>query len=226
MSESRDDAPRKEDEKGGWESLEEEAAEAMAPSPELEDAMREAAEAVEARVGERSAPKGPKALAAELEAARTELEELKDRHLRLQADFENTRRRGLKQREEAHRYGHENLVKDLLGAVDNLERAIEHARSNQDGDFEGMLQGVELVHRELLGALSKHGVTVIEADGEPFDPEWHEAMAQEPSDEVAPGTVVQVFQKGYRLWDRLLRPARVVVSKAGEGAKPDSGEVA
>lgn len=205
----------------GREALEEEAsAGSLAPSAELEEAMREAAEAVEAHQNER-APKGEEGGGgAEL---RAELEALKQTHLRLQADFDNHRKRAMRDRQEAHKFGHENLVKDLLGTVDNLERAIDHARSSGGGDFEAMLQGVELVRRELLGALSKHGVTAVEADGEPFDPEFHEAMAQEIDDSVPGGTVVKVFEKGYLLWDRLLRPARVVVSKSsgeGDGATP------
>jgi molecular chaperone GrpE len=203
----------------GREALEDEASEgSMAPSAELEEAMREAAEAVEAREGARRDPKDRSEAAAELAAAQAEVERLKDAQLRLQADFENHRKRALRDRQEAHKFGHENLVKDLLATVDNLERAIEHARSSGSADFEAMLQGVELVRREFLGALSKHGVTAVEADGERFDPEFHEAMAQEIDDSVPAGTVVKVFEKGYRIWDRLLRPARVVVSKNSEGS--------
>jgi molecular chaperone GrpE len=199
----------------GWESFAEEASEgSLSPSPELEEALREAAEAVEARETGRAAG------GSGAEALREELEQLRDRHVRLQADFENHRRRALKERQEAFQYGHENLVKDLLGTVDNLDRAIEHASHSGGGDFESMLQGVELVRRELLAALAKHGVEEIEAQGKPFDPTVHEAMAQQEDDSVPPNTVVQVFQKGYQLRDRLLRPARVVVSKrsGGEGA--------
>jgi molecular chaperone GrpE len=191
----------------GWESLVEEASEGkLAPSEELEEAMREAAEAVEAR----GAPQGHKNRVKELEA---ELEALRDRHLRLQADLENFRRRALKEREDAHAFGHQNLVKDLLPTVDNLERAIDHARQNQVGDLQGLLQGVELVERELLAALAKHGVTVIAPEGEPFDPAVHEAMAQVEDETREENTVVQVLQRGYSLHDRLIRPARVIVSR-------------
>jgi molecular chaperone GrpE len=213
----------------GWESLAEEAeGGSLAPSAELEEALREAAEAVEAREAERhrghKAP-GAQDAAGEIEALRAENAQLKERMIRLQADFENHRRRALKEREEAHRYGHENLVKDLLATVDNLDRAIEHARRNDGADFEGMLQGVDLVRRELLGALAKYGLSEVEAEGAAFDPNVHEALAQVENDEVAPGTIVEVLQKGYRLRDRLLRPTRVVVSKrsAGDG-KPSEGD--
>lgn len=216
----------------GWESFAEDAEGGrLQPSPELEEALREAAESV----GERGsaakaggsgegggARSGADEAGGEAEALRGELEALRERYLRLQADFENHRRRALKEREEAHQYGHEGLVKDLLGTVDNLDRAVEHARERSGGDLENMLQGVELVRRELLAALQKHGVTEIEADGAPFDPNVHEAMAQAPDDSVPSGTVVQVYQKGYRLRDRLLRPARVVVSKPSESGEDAS----
>jgi molecular chaperone GrpE len=191
----------------------------VSPSPELEEALREATEAVEARHAERDEGETGGGEAAEPEALRGELAELQEKMIRLQADFDNFRRRALKEREEAHQYGHENLVKDLLPSVDNLDRALEHARKSDGGDFESMLQGVELVQRELLGALASHGVSEIEAESVAFDPNVHEAMAQREDDSVPTNTVIEVFQKGYRLRDRLLRPARVVVSTsaAGEG---------
>jgi len=203
----------------GRESLEEEAARALAPNPELEEAMREAMEAVEAREEERRAGEAPAGGPSEEVAA------LQDRLLRLAADFENFRKRTLREKEEAWRYGHQNLVKDLLATVDNLERAIEHARGSEGGDLEGLLQGVELVLHELLGVLGQYGLEGIDAEGRPFDPALHEAMVQQPDASVAPNTVLQVYQKGYRLRDRLLRPARVVVSgRAAQAEKEDQDE--
>jgi molecular chaperone GrpE len=201
----------------GWESLAEDAAGTLSPSPELEEALREAAEAVEHREGtrerQRGDPAGPAPRVAELSA---ELEGTKDRYLRLHADFENFRRRASRERLEAEQYGHQNLVKDLLTAVDNLDRAIDHARRRDGADLDGLLQGVELVRRELVAALVKHGVTAIEATGRPFDPALHEAMAQAPDASVAPNTVIEELQRGYVLRDRLLRPARVIVSRRSE----------
>ena len=197
----------------------------LPPSRELEDALREAAQSVEAhqksRRGESDTSVGQ---AAELEALRAELAEARDRHLRLAADFDNFRRRSLKDREEAHHFGHQNLVKDLLSSVDNLERAIDHARKGGDGSTEGLLEGVELVLRELHSLLNKHGVTPIEAHGQLFDPTLHEAMAQVPDASVPANTVVQVFQPGYQLRGRLLRPARVLVSKPPQGAAESARE--
>jgi molecular chaperone GrpE len=205
-----DDAKRAE----GWESLAEESAGALAPSPELEEALREAEAAVEAReAGREPQAKEPSASARELEALREEKAELEERLVRLSADFENHRKRVLREKQETLSYGQENLVKDLLPVVDNLERAIEHASASSGGDFESMLQGVELVRRELLAALAKHGVGAIEAEGEAFDPNVHEALAQVEDPKVTAGRVAKVLQRGYRLRDRLLRPARVLVSK-------------
>ncbi|UCE85737.1 MAG: nucleotide exchange factor GrpE [Deltaproteobacteria bacterium] len=192
----------------------------LAPNEELERALREAEASIEAR---QAAPE-PSEIDEATASLEKELEETRDRLIRLQADFENFRKRTLRERAEAFRYGHQNVVKDLLPTVDNLERAVAHARESEGGDLEGFLQGVELVLRELLGALSKHGVTPIEADGQPFDPSIHEAMGQTPDDSVAPNTVVQVLEKGYRLLDRLLRPTRVLVSARSEaGPASDPG---
>jgi molecular chaperone GrpE len=197
------------------EALAEDAADgALAPNAELEQALREAEASYDARHAEKSPGRGG-ASAEELESARAQLAETQDRLLRLQADFDNFRKRTLREREEAHQFGHQNLVKDLLSAVDNLERAMEHARKSGPSDFDALLQGIDLVQRELVGILGKHGVTEIEAQGLPFDPAVHEALAQMPDDGVPPNTVVQVFQKGYRLRDRLLRPTQVVVSRTG-----------
>lgn len=198
----------------------------LPPSEELEQALREATEAIEARSASRGAaaqeeaPGDPGGSGSdEAERIRAELAETHDRWVRLNADFENFRRRTLKEREEAYRFGHQALAKDLLPAVDNLERAIDAARKSGVGDLDSLLQGLELVHRELGLVLAKHGVTEVEAIGKPFDPSLHEAIAQAPDASVPPNTVVQVYQKGYRLLDRLLRPAQVVVARSGdEGA--------
>ncbi len=207
----------------------------VSPSAELEDALREATEALGGdAVEEEGRPTGKstadkvtiEALSLELETVRGHAEEkaaalaeVEDRALRLQADFENFRKRGIRDREESQRYGHQNLVKDLLVTVDNLERAIEHGEGGDERSLDGIVQGIELVHRELLAALAKYGVSAIEALREPFDPNLHEAVGQVPSDECSPNTVIEVLEKGYRIHDRMVRPARVIVSVAsGDGA--------
>jgi len=236
------DPTKPDPEEEGWEGLAEEAdGGSLQPSDELEAALREASDAVGSRGGGDS-PRGSsgggggaheatiEALANELrslkdeyERTREELEQTRERHLRLQAEFENFRKRGLKERQEAHHYGHQNLVKDLLPAVDNLERAIAHAEGNAGGDLQGLLQGVELVRRELLAVLAKHGVSEIDTSQGTFDPAFHEAMAQVPDPSVPPNSIVEVLEKGYRLRDRMLRPARVVVSKTPEGGSGGQG---
>jgi molecular chaperone GrpE len=222
---SRRDEPKPDAE--GWESLAEEASGgSLAPRPELEEALREAEAAVEARHAARGAERGGaghEALEARISALEKEKAQLEDRLVRLHADFENHRKRTLREKQEALSYGHEIVVKDLLPVVDNLERAIEHASASTGADFEGMLQGVELVRRELLAVLAKHGVSPIEAEGEVFDPNLHEALAQMEDEKVPAGRIGRMLQKGYRLRDRLLRPARVIVSKGppAEGERSD-----
>jgi molecular chaperone GrpE len=156
-----------------------------------------------------------------------EAEEQSEQHLRLQAEFENFRRRSLKEKQESFKYGHQNLVKDLLSAVDNLERALEHGAQKAGAEVQGILDGVELVHREILGGLAKHGVSEIQAEGQLFDPAFHEAMGQIPNGDVPANTVLQVLQKGYLIHDRMVRPARVIVSKEQmpeEAATANSGD--
>ena len=161
---------------------------------------------------ESAAPAAPAPPAAAGDAS-AEYAELKDRHLRLAAEYDNFRRRSLKERQDLHNYANENVFKELLPIVDNLERAVTHARrEEQRPDSENLLQGIELTHRSLLQILAKHGVVEIEAQGKPFDPQVHEAVRRVPSSEHPPGTVVEVYQKGYKLKDRMLRPAMVAVA--------------
>ena len=198
----------------------------LAPSPELEEALREAAEAIpdpESRKPAAGRPEPAAAAAADrIEDLSAELVETRDRLIRLQADFENYRRRAQREREEAVRYGSQNLFKDLLTTVDNLERAIDHARMGGGADLENLLRGVELVQKGLISLMSQHGVVEIEALGKLFDPAQHEAMAQAPEASQAPNTVLEVLQKGYKLHDRLLRPARVIIARPVDAAAEGS----
>jgi molecular chaperone GrpE len=199
----------------GWESMAEEPVQSLAANPELEEALREASEAID----EEGHVKGPEMAAPddfsgeEVERMAGQLVENRDKYVRLLADFDNFRRRAHKDRQDVIKYGHENLVKDLLSTVDNLDRAIEHAHQSDGGDLASLLQGVELVQRELYAVLAQHEVNVIDAEGAPFDPSLHEAMAQVQDDSAPANSVIEVLQKGYQLRDRLLRPARVVVAK-------------
>jgi molecular chaperone GrpE len=195
--------------------------------PELEAALREAVAAVEEPAPRKPAEGGPESVpeggAEGTALLREELADAQDRLLRLQAEFENFRKRALRERQEALQYGSQNLFKDLLSVVDNLERAIGHAQESGGGDLASFLQGVGLVQRELLGILEKNHVTEIDALGRPFDPSLHEAMAQVESGKVPPNTVIDVLQKGFQLRDRLVRPARVIVAKAAGAPRQRGG---
>jgi len=201
----------------GLDSLSEESEATLAVNPELEDALREASEAIDeeghVKQSEEDLASSQEFSGEEIERMAGQLVENRDKYVRLLADFDNFRRRAHKDRQDVIQYGHENLVKDLLSTVDNLDRAIEHAHQNDGGDLASLLQGVELVQRELYAVLAQHQVQVIEAEGSEFDPSLHEAMAHVQDDSAPPNTVIEVLQRGYQLRDRLLRPARVVVAK-------------
>ena len=150
----------------------------------------------------------------ELEALRNENEELIDTLQRLQADFDNYRKRAARDQESLVARAGERIVKDLLPILDDLERALEAAEQHEEAKLE---DGVRLVHRQLEQLLEKEGLALVETEGR-FDPHVHEALLTQPSD-ADEGSVIEVLQKGYRLGDRVLRPARVVVA----GAKEEDG---
>ena len=153
---------------------------------------------------------------AELAERLAEVERERDEYLddlrRVAADFDNYRKRAMRDQENLVARAHERLVKELLPVLDDLERALEAAAEHEEAKLE---EGVRLVHRELSQALAKEGLVEIETNGR-FDPHVHEALLSQPS-EADEGTVIEVIQKGYRLGDRVLRPARVVISQ-GAGA--------
>jgi molecular chaperone GrpE len=127
---------------------------------------------------------------------------------RVQADFENYRKRAVRDQERLIAHAHERLVRELLPVLDDLERALEAAAKHEEAQ---LVDGVQLVERALRGALAKEGLTEIETAGQ-FDPHVHEALLTQPSADTEPGTVLEVVQRGYRLGDRVVRPARVIVS--------------
>jgi molecular chaperone GrpE len=152
------------------------------------------------------------ALESELAAAREEARQSHERWLRERADLENLKKRAARERAETVRFANEGVLRDLLPILDNLDRALEHARAGGDG--QGLVEGVALIRKSLLDLLERQGVTRIEAKGTPFDPTRHEAMAQVESITHEPNLVIEEHQPGYRLNDRLLRPALVSVAKA------------
>ena len=164
-------------------------------------------------VGAGHAPPGdPKQQIDELEERAALLEKERDEYLadlqRVAADFENYRKRVAREQENLAARAHERLVKELLPVLDDLERALRAAEQHEEAKLE---EGVRLVHRELEDALAKEGLVEIETDGK-FDPHVHEALLSQPSDKDE-GEIIEVLQKGYRLGDRVLRPARVVISQ-------------
>lgn len=139
-----------------------------------------------------------------------ELQEANQKYLRLYAEFENYKKRVARDKEELVKYGNESLLFELLPAIDNLEMALKHASNDVAS---GLVQGVEITHRELLKTLEKFGLRPIEAEGKPFDPAVHHAMSQVEKNDVKEKTVVEEFRKGYMLKDKVLRPSLVSVSK-------------
>ena len=139
-----------------------------------------------------------------------ELEAAKDQSLRARAELENYRKRQQRELEETRRYAAMPLLRSLLPVVDNLDRAVE--AGEQSADAQSLLEGVQLVSRQLHEVLKQQGCTQIEALHAPFDPNEHEAMLQRPDPRQPPGTVVEVVQLGFRLHDRVVRPAQVIVS--------------
>jgi molecular chaperone GrpE len=151
-----------------------------------------------------------------------------ERFLRQTAELENFKKRAIREKEDAVRFGNESLIKDLLPVIDNLERAVMHAKGGGNG--QPLVEGVELVLKGLFDVLSKHGVSQIAAAGQPFDPGKHEAMSQVETEAHEPNTVIDEFHKGYLLNDRLLRPALVSVAtssktqgKKNGGTKVENG---
>jgi len=161
--------------------------------------------------GKASVPNEEEEIVDELEQAKKEAREYLGSLQRLQAEFENYRKRMLKEQTYVFETANQALVKALLPIVDNFERAIVHEATNVS-EFAEYRQGVELVYQYLLDVLQKEGLEAIDALGEQFDPHCHEAMMQEPSDEHAENTITEVFEKGYRFKGRVIRPARVKVS--------------
>ncbi|WP_417663928.1 nucleotide exchange factor GrpE [Pseudidiomarina donghaiensis] len=152
------------------------------------------------------------ALELALSQAEQRADDANDRAVRAVAEMENIRRRSAQEVEKAHKFALEKFAGELLDSVDNLERALDIAAQAEDVN-KGFLEGIELTHKNLLGTLTKFGVEAVGAVGDAFNPELHQAMAMQPSEEHENNTVLAVMQKGYTLSGRLLRPAMVMVVK-------------
>ncbi len=176
---------------------------------EVENAVPAEASADPARDGEAAEP-------SPLEQLQAERDKLKDQLLRTAADFDNFRKRSRKDVEQAERKGKEDILRELLPVFDNLERALDAARGPTD--VNAIQQGVEMVLKLFEDTASRIGLERVAAVGERFDPNLHDAFQQQATDEHPPGTIVAEYQPGYRLGERLIRPAMVVVAK-----KPENG---
>nr|BFD68949.1 hypothetical protein HAGR004_39710 [Bdellovibrio sp. HAGR004] len=152
--------------------------------------------------------------ASEIQKLQEQAEKFKNDFLYMRAEFENYKRNAIKERSEMMKYGGERLVRDLLEVVDNFERALS-VNINAE-NFLTFKQGVEMTAQELRSLLQRHNVTEIPAQGVPFDPAVHDALSSEATDQVAPGHILRVFKKPYKLHDKVIRPGQVVVAKKPE----------
>ena len=206
----------------------------------LDAAMRDAVAAVEAVEKKQASKKGKtppggeapgegkgesggassRASDRELDRLRQELSSLKDSSLRTLADFDNFRKRSDREKQEARRYALLDPMRDFLPVIDNLERALA-----SKGRLEDLKEGVELILKQMQALLERYSVSAVPALGERFDPSVHEAVMQEPVEEVGEPTVIEEYQKGYMLHDRLIRPAMVKVAMPatrGNGSEPEA----
>lgn len=174
----------------------------------------------EAIVGEAEEEADPlQKLMQEIVAAKEEAGKNWDLYLRERADLENARKRHQRDREEAIRFANDRLLREMIPVLDNLERAVGHAE--QGDDNQGLLEGVNMTINQFRKVLEDFGVKPINALGEGFDPNLHQAMGQVETTDQEPNTVISEFQKGYLLNDRLLRPSLVMVARAPNGATED-----
>src|SRR5690606_37062187 len=150
-------------------------------------------------------------------AARAERDEHYEMLMRAQAELDNYRKREAREREDDARYRALPLARDLLAVIDNLERAVAAGRKTDN--VEDVVQGVEMVARQLVDVLAQHHVLPIPAEGEPFDPHQHDAISQIPTNEHPPLTILQEAERGYMLHDRVLRPSKVIVAKELPGSE-------
>ena len=179
-----------------------------------------AAPATPAAEGATAAPAAEEAIA----ALRAEAADLRDKLLRAHAEMENIRKRAEREREETSKYAISKLARDVVGVGDNFQRAIEAVpagAAEQDPALRSFLDGVTMTERELLNVLERHGIKRIQPVNEPFNPHLHQAVMEIQRTDVPAGTAVQVFQAGYTIGERVLRPAMVAVSKGGPKAQAD-----
>lgn len=151
---------------------------------------------------------------AELQARAAKADEHWERFVRTSADFDNFKKRAAREKQEAIKYATESLLQKVMPVLDNFEAALAAAQNSSADSLKSLQDGVAMIHSQLKNTLTEAGLEEVDATGKPFDPNVHEAVSQQESAEVAEGIVLQQLRKGYKLRDRLLRPATVVVAKA------------
>ena len=182
----------------------------------MEADVEAAVQAAEEHAEQEQSPEAEIAmLYAELEVAKQTIADQKAGVVRAAADVENMRRRAAQDVEKAHKFALEKFANELLPVIDNLERAIEFS-DNENETLKPVLEGISMTVKSFNDAVAKFGVEIVNPQGEQFNPEFHQAMSIQPSNDVSPNTVLAVMQKGYTLNGRLLRPAMVMVSKAAD----------
>jgi molecular chaperone GrpE len=177
----------------------------MSSTPEIEpeDQTTTGAMPSDAAVQEEQAPSA--------ESLAAEVEKYKDAALRARADLDNYRKRVAREKEDAIRYANNSLLESLVPILDNFELGLEAAKNTPEAT--GIIQGLKMVRKQLEDFLRDHGVEIVNAEGIPFDPNLHDAVGHEPNSNVTEGTVIRQLRKGFKLKDRLIRPASVIVSK-------------
>jgi molecular chaperone GrpE len=150
----------------------------------------------------------------ELDQLKGDIEDANSRILRAQAELDNYRKRVQRDNQQQSRYAAQPILKDLLPLIDNMNRALEAASSVESPEGQGLVEGFQMVADELLRVLANHKCVRIEAEGQPFDPNFHEAILQQPSPDHEPGTIIMQTQAGYKLHDRVVRPSQVIVASA------------
>lgn len=153
-------------------------------------------------------------VSSEIKKLQEQSEKYKNDYLYLRAEFENYKRNAIKERSDALKYGSERIINEILGVADNFERALQTKVSPET--LNNFVQGIEMTANELKAVLQRNGVTELKTEGAAFDPNFMEALSSEPTNDVPPGHVARVFKKAYKLHDKVIRPAQVVVAKKPE----------
>jgi molecular chaperone GrpE len=206
-----------------YEEMSEGNASAPTDRPQAQPAAPGAAPGEAAQDAAAGAQASPAPESEEVSRLKAEVADLKDRVLRAHAEMDNVRKRLEREKADQAKFAITKFARDVVGIGDNVQRAIDavpHRLVEQDAALKSFVEGVTMIERELLVVLGRHGIKRLDPKGEPFDPHQHQAVVEVPSAEVPAGTITQVFQSGYMIEERVLRPAMVAVSKGGPKPQP------